>query len=642
MFGPTHRLFRLLKLFVFSLGVYSAVRLFFLVWNWAELHKEGAAKLLLSFYFGLRFDLSALAFLFAPLLLLSFVPWPKPAEKAWHHAVLGLYLVINLPFLIFNLVDVEFVNFVGRRMSADVLFLLKEVEGKAGGFIGQYYGLMIPGLLLAGFMVWGAVRLLSPSALAGNLRWHRGNPHWLRHYALHLVLCVALLALTVLAGRGGLQSKPLAFVDANRFSSAALNAMTSNTSFSVIKTLSEKKLERVRYFADEGQMLAEMNGGVSAPSLLDGQRAGKPQNVVLILMESFGLEYMGEVNGVPGYTPFLDQLSKKSLFFRNGFANGRRSIEGVASAIGGIPSLMDDPFVSSPFANNRFSSLGTVLAEQHYHNSFFHGGNNGTMYFDSFTKGTGIPHYFGANEFPDQADHDGAWGIYDEPFFQFFRQKLGSFEPPFFATIFSLSSHQPYRVPKKYQDALPHGKHEILHAIAYADLALRRFFEQAEKETWFKDTLFVITADHAFQPYLPQFENEPSRYRVPIIFYQAGRQWPSAIDRAQVVQQIDILPSVLDLLGLPQKQRNYLARSVFVPGRRSVTEYINGKYYLFAGDYYLSWPKDGPATMYRFGDFSGQQPLDQPAERKAALTRQLQASIQYFSEAMLDNRIERP
>jgi phosphoglycerol transferase MdoB-like AlkP superfamily enzyme len=351
---------------------------------------------------------------------------------------------------------------------------------------------------------------------------------------------------------------------------------------------------------------------------------------------------MGEVNGRKGYTPFLDSLAKRSLFFKNGFANARRSIEGVAAVMAGIPALMSEPFISSHFASNYFVGLGSMLSAHDYATSFFHGGNNGTMYFDSFAKSAGLNNYYGAVEYSNPEDNDGTWGIFDEPFLQFMKTRLDDSPQPFLASVFTLSSHNPYKVPAKYENRFPKGPIDILESVGYADYALLRFFQEAEKQPWYNQTLFVITADHTGLTYLPESDNELSRFRVPVLFFHPKYEWPKEIDRDQIVQQIDIMPSVMDFLGYENKEMNYLSRSVFIPGERTATMYLDGRYFLAAKDHFIDWSVGAEPKMFALSDPAEKFPLTEPVERKHELEQRLKASIQYFNQGMWDNRLYYP
>ncbi|MBO9667691.1 MAG: LTA synthase family protein, partial [Bdellovibrio sp.] len=394
------------------------------------------------------------------------------------------------------------------------------------------------------------------------------------------------------------------------------------------------------YYSDKDQMLAQLNGSLTG-SLLEGKRPKKPQNVVIIILESFGSEYLGPVNGV-SHTPFLDSLMAKSLVFENAYANGRRSIEGVAAVMAGIPALMSEPFISSHFTANYFLGMGTLLSQKKYSTSFFHGGHNGTMYFDSFMQSAGVEKYYGATEYGNNLDDDGVWGIWDEPFLQWMISKVDQVPQPFMTSVFTLSSHHPFKVPEKYAAQFPEGAIPILKTVGYTDLALKEFFATAEKKPWFKDTLFIITADHTSLHYRPEYQNEVGDYRIPLFFYHPSFQFPK-VDTSMVVQQIDVLPTVLDFLGIAPKEENFLGSSVFIPGDKTAVTFNDGIYQLFAKDFRIRWAVGrGDPQMFAIADFNGEKSLLDPADRRDQLLNKLKATIQYFNEGMWDNKLYYP
>ena len=633
MSASSQRLVRVLGLFVLSILLLSSIRLASLAWNWPQFSHQAVAPILRAFSLGLRFDAAATAWLLAPCLLLALLPWPPARQALATRLQFGLFALIQIPFLALNLIDVEFVNFVGRRMTLDGIRQIEAGQGQLTGYGSSYPVLILLALVFIALLLAGSWKIL---------RWTPQTPVFLyQGRGAQAMVALTLIVSLGVASRGGLMRKPVSFVDANVFSVPALNNLVMNTSFTVLKSLNQGRLARVHAFPSEEAMAGYLNGGEQAPSVLEGHRLRQPQNVVLIILESFGLEYMGEPNGRPGWTPFLDSMTHKGLFFRNGFANSRRSIEGMASITAGIPAMMDEPFINSPFTSNRFLGLGTLLEAKGYQTSFFHGGHNGTMHFDAFIRSAGIRNYYGFNEYPDKADQDGSWGIYDGPFFQWTRTRINAMKEPFFASCFSLSSHEPYRIPPALANQYPDGPLPILKAVRYSDDMLRRFFAAAEKEPWFHNTLFVLTADHTSVPLDP--EGAPlSRYRVPILFYHPDFVWPENIDRDQIVQQIDIPSSILDFIGIKAGHSLPLARSVFIPGERTATLYGDGKYWLVAKDFFLSRLPGQAPRMFPLLHPQEKTPVLEPRARRELLEQRLKASIQAFSEGMWNNRLYVP
>jgi phosphoglycerol transferase MdoB-like AlkP superfamily enzyme len=268
------------------------------------------------------------------------------------------------------------------------------------------------------------------------------------------------------------------------------------------------------------------------------------------------------------------------------------------------------------------------------------------MYFDSFIKSIGIQHYYGANEYGNMADFDGTWGIYDEPFLQWMIKNLNQFPQPFFSSVFTLSSHNPYRIPEKYQNQFSKGSIEIHESVGYADKSLEGFFATAAKQSWYENTLFILTADHTSKNSRPEFDNEIGQYRIPLIlFHPAWDKNPSIkpkVDENQITSQIDILPTIFDFLGREIPERNYLARSIFVPEDRWALTFIDGKYHLITKERFLTYGRDQVFRIYDLKDVHETEELGLAAPERAVLENKIKAAMQYFSEGLWDNKLYYP
>lgn len=615
-----------------TLAFYTVERIQFLLWNWSFFQKQPLSDILLAFVYGLRFDLSAISILGAlPFFVFWLVQivWRKRLSVQGQVALLLLFLAFQLPTMVINLGDAEFINFLGRRYTFDALFFMREVPGKFWSLLTFYWKLNLINvsilLLYSGLCLFAIPRIVK-----------RAQPPGFRKTLLIGFLIFVCLGVAV---RGGLQKKPINFAHAQLFLNPSMNNLVLNSSFTFIQTIRRQSLPREKFFSNE-EMLSWLKRGLDGKSLLEGHRPQKP-NIVLIILESFALEYMGRPNGGQGYTPFLDELSQESIFFPHAYANARRSIEGVGAIMGGIPALMNEPFISSQYLTNYFLGVGTWLQRAGYHTSFFHGAQNGSMYFDKFMKSAGVQNYFGLNEYPSPEEHDGTWGIWDEPFLQWMSKNLSGFPQPFFSTVFTLTSHNPFRIPPQYEGKFPKGTLDIHESIGYTDFALKKFFESARREPWFENTIFIITADHTYKSSRPEYENELGQYRVPLLIYSPGFALPRP-DESQIVQHIDILPTILDLSAIEAKEKNYLGESVFVPGDRTAVSFSDGRYLLVSKNYFLSHLVGGDFKMFSIEDPAATTPLNEPVEKKNELTQKLKATIQYFSQGMWDNKLYYP
>lgn len=646
------RIYSWCLIFFVTVAFFSIQRTEFLIWNWKLFREQRLADILLAFVFGLRFDISASLMMLAPWLIAALIPgFMLSRRSSW---LFILFVVIQFPLWILNFSDMESINFVGRRLTASSLFLIREFTGGSGRGLYLTYGVWILLSLLQIFIyfkiIWRhwtedysvswSLRSLSRKAAQVDRQIYEGL-HSIWSFIQYLLLCLIVLALSVVGIRGGLQKKPLNFVHAQVFANPILNNLILNSSFTVFKSLKKTRLPREVFFSSPKDMEKYLNGSVQRTSLMLEARPAHKMNIVILILESFALEYMGEINHQQGFTPFMDELAKKSLFFTNAFANGRRSIEGIGAIYTGIPALMNVPFISSEFSSNYFVGLGTVLGQAGYHTSFFHGADYGSTYVDTFMKNAGVTHYFGKNDYPDPQDFDGARGVFDEPFLKFFAKKLSTFREPFFSGLFTLSSHPPYTIPEEYRSQFRPGPIKISASISYTDLALRKFFAAAEKLPWFQNTLFVITADHTQLNYLPEYNNVLGTYRVPLIFYSPGIQWPAGTDTKQPAQHIDIFPSVLDILGIERNSSIWLERSLFVPGEKTVVHFLDPGYIIVNKQNYLLWNRPLEPQMFSIADLKQLHPLLENSEKTNLETR-LKATLEYFSQGLWDQKMYYP
>ena len=352
--------------------------------------------------------------------------------------------------------------------------------------------------------------------------------------------------------------------------------------------MKNKTISRIAYFKSDKEAIELI---LNKRDLRQSRTVSEKKNIVLIIMESFSLEYMEK-----GYMPFLSELQKRSLFFPYHLANGRRSIEALPSVLCGLPSLIDEPLSKSSFQGNNFLCMPKLLKNAGYTNVFFHGGAKGTMGFESYTLANGFDRYFSRSDYPDDKDFDGHWGIYDGPFFNFFIKQLKITREPFLAGFFSLSSHQPYSLPPEYKGKFPKGTLEIHASIGYSDNCLKDFFEQAKKESWYENTIFIITADHTSKLESKKYLNQIGRYRVPLMIFSPNMKWENVVTD-KVTQHSDIPRTVLDLTGISGEEMPASGVSIFSSDHGYALNYADGQDYLFVSrEEVLKLRKNGVPT----------------------------------------------
>ncbi len=486
-----------------------------------------------DYVIGAGFDLVTIALFFLPFIAVLFLPLPEKFERLRFWLKLLLFSLATLLVFVFNGWDVAYFSYTAKRTSFDYfVYMLTNTEttSLAGDFIAEFWWLIVFFILSLTISIWSVVKVK-----ADPISW-KLRRNW---FAFLLVLSTF-----VIIGRGGFQLKPIGIIEATNYSSLTNAPAVLNSAFTIIKTIAVTGLDDKKYFNEE-ELTTLFNPiqKSQAQNILP-----KGTNVCFILLESFGTMYCGP-NSPDSYTPFLDSILNQSMFFEDAIANGRTSMDALPSVISSIPAYTNESFILSEYCANQFQGIPSILAKEGYHSAFFHGASNGSMRFDAFTAAVGFDSYYGRNEYPNPAHFDGNWGIEDHHMLSFAADEMNQFKQPFFSMIFTLSSHHPYTIPSSFRSRVKHGPEPLCATISYVDLALKEFWTKAKKQAWFKNTLFVFCADHVGPTKRWDRCSLEWTYRIPIGFYHNSMNLPKA-KKGKLFQQIDIMPTMFDLLGL--------------------------------------------------------------------------------------------
>jgi phosphoglycerol transferase MdoB-like AlkP superfamily enzyme len=434
-------------------------------------------------------------------------------------------------------------------------------------------------------------------------------------------------------------TRPINIIDANRHVSKPEHAdIVLNTPFSIIRTFNVTSFKKVNFVPEN---VIEQN---FHPIKEYHNNTKTTPNIVLIITESMGREYWGCLNkgkNIPGYvsyTPFLDSLAQHSLIFDNNYANGSKSIHGMSSILAGIPSFKD-AFTSSPYPKQKIQSLVSTLEEMGYDTSFFHGAPNGSMGFLGFGNILGFDHYYGKTEYNNDADFDGSWGIWDEPFLQFMKNTLDKKQQPFFSTIFTVSSHEPYVIPEKYAGKFPMGTVPMHQTVGYTDYSFKKFFEAAKKSPWYKNTIFIITSDHSNQIAYDEYRKVLNHHATPLLIFRPDESLKGV--NSELSQQIDIYPTILDLVGYDKPFMSW-GRSLL--GDKQVQPFVisyNGNRYLFQrGKYICAFDGQKTIGFYDINDKGLEHNLIDRKNREMAETEvACKAFLQDYFERIIDKKL---
>ncbi|MEG0696662.1 MAG: LTA synthase family protein, partial [Algoriella sp.] len=526
---------------------------------------------------GLKFDLSVIGYINIVFAILHLIPGKFQENKKYQTILFYSFFLVNGLFISLNFIDYEYFRFIGRRSSFSMI-IAEGMTNEIGGLIISYF-----------VDYWKIPVFIFSSMLIFMFLLKKINYQSVKKMSTigSLLSLVCIVLILFLMGRG-IDRKPLSIVDASKYGPIGTSALVLNTPFTVLKTLNKNEsLKQTVYYKED------IANKIFNPIQTFSYKNTNKKNVVILILESFGRE-----NIQRGQTPFLDSLITKSYYFENGFANGKLSIDAVPSIISSVPSLMNKSFISSSYALNSVYGLPKVLKDNGYSTSFFHGAFNGSQNFDQYSNVAGFERYYGKNEYVGPASFDGKWGVFDEDFLQFFTHKLSDFKQPFFSTLFTISSHPPFTIPEKYKGKFPKGTTEIHESIAYSDFALEKFFKSAEKKAWYKNTIFVITADHTSSSGAEEvYKNNVGKFRIPIMFYVPND--PTMVGKSSKnFQQIDILPSLMDYLQLNGKIISY--GKSYKSDKDFVVNYLDNIYNLNKGDYYMAFDGTKSLALYNW------------------------------------------
>ncbi len=626
--------------------VWMLSRVAFFAENWSTFAPYMSWPLFKSMLRGaLVFDTSALLYINSLYLVLMLLPLHLKERPGFHAGLKWLYVVTNAVGVAMNLMDSVYFQYTGRRSTVSV-FTEFANEGNIASILmtefAHHWYLVLAFVLLV-FLLWRCYT-------KPRLEVYRFGHHY---YISQLVALLVMIPLAIVGIRGSVTAgtRPITISNANEFVNRPVEAsVVLNTPFSMIRSIGKKVFVTPDYMPGD-QMEAIYTPLHSSPVTDELSHPGK--NVVILIVESMGKEYIGSFNrdldggAYQGYMPFIDSLLTQSLTFEYSYANGRISMDAMPSILSGLP-MMVEPFFLTPASLNDVEGLPKMLAREGYSSAFFHGAHNISMGFSAYAHSIGYGHYYGLDEYCQSPkyggmdDFDGKWAIWDEPFLQFTLDNIGGMRQPFLATAFTASSHHPYNLPEQYRDSLKdEGGQPIHKCVRYTDLSLRRFFERASHEPWYRNTIFVLVADHTNQTSHDVYKTDLGLYSIPIIFFAPDGSITPELRNDVIAQQTDITPTLLHLLGYSKPYLAFGDDLLSVSPEQSwAFSYNAGIYQLLQGDLMLQFDGTKTTAVYRFKtdkllreNLVGRLPEQQPMEQR------LKAIIQQYMSRMNENRL---
>lgn len=528
----------------------------------------------LIFPLGLRSDLIIISYLsFLPVLLLTVLPDAVLQKiKAFFKVYYILFLTL---FLIMELSTPDFIRQYDTRPNKIFLDYLIYPREVFGTLLKSYWIMMLATTVLISCFVWIAMRNANRLFVAGK------TP-----YSTKLLLFPIVIFLLVFGARGSLTSKRPINVSNAVFSVDQLtNCLGLNSLYTLAfsayalknednvekmygKMTEEEALSRVRNYMDVAE-----NGFTSDSIPLlhltePDSILKKPYNLVIILEESLGAEYVGCLGGKP-LTPEIDKLAAEGTLFTNLYATGTRSVRGIEAVVTGFLPSPSESVVKLGDSQSGFYTVAALLEQKGYDTSFIYGGMANFDNMASFFNGNGFNRIIDEDDFDKtKTAFQGTWGYSDEDVMKKANEYYKTLKKPFVSLIFSSSNHEPFEFPDGRIALYDKKKNTVNNAMKYADYSVGKFFDLAKKEAYYKNTVFLIIADHntrTFGKHLVPIH----KFHIPALLIgpnvEKGRRYDA------LCSQIDIQPTTLAKLGMrletPMPGRNLLKLDPGIEGR---------------------------------------------------------------------------
>lgn len=535
----------LLRFYLFWLIFFAIERLVFLGYFYDRINQVPLSHTVRAFFYGLRLDASMAGYVsIIPLLvfivLLFFPMWRFKASITKTYVIFLVVLFSLLTIINFNIYR-EW----GTKLNAKALdfFFGSTQEALASGASSP--------LLLS---VISLLLLILTGVLLSRYIINYKHPHEPKSVWLKMLAALLFVGLTVLSIRGGLDASPINQSMAYYSNRPVLNHAAINTEWNLIHDLINQKFSNknpYKYYSNEeaAKIVKELYSEIPDTSAAKILNISKP-NIVLILLESFTADIIESLGGEKGVAPNMEKHISEGLLFDHIYASGDRTDKGLIAVLSAFPTQATRSIIKFNDKQEKLPSISLTLKANGYATSFYYGGQSEFFNIKSYLLSHGI------NTLKDKASFDkkdiSSWGAFDHKVFEMNAADLDQAQEPFFSTILTLSNHEPFQLPGKPHFPGEESESKFRSTAFYTDSSLAAYLKVAKTKRWYKNTMFVIVADHGHRLPKSVYDiHHPGRFRIPLILY-GGALKPEFKGRVirKVGNQTDIAATLLNQLNV--------------------------------------------------------------------------------------------
>lgn len=631
------RLSPILHVFAAGLAILSLSRIGLSVWqSEAVSAADGWSRVLLQ---GVRVDIATLCMFFG-LAAVLYVALPDLVvrHRVFQRAMAGWIALAIALLVMLELSTPAFMGEYGlrpNRLFIEYLIYPREVVSM---LVKGHPLTSAIALALTGATVWLAWRIAGRMLAAGA----QASPS----RGMRLLLVAAIVLATTLGIRSTLGHRPMNPAMLAFSSNATVNVLPLNSFYSVAFAardwLRKDPGARVYGEASEAEIVEAVRRDMQLPADAFLSSAipslarripvhiGKTRNLVIVLEESLGAQFVGNLGGLP-LTPNLDRLSNQGWAFERLYATGTRSVRGIEAVLTGFTPTPSQSVVKQPLSQQNFFTLAEVLRRRGYDTTFYYGGESHFDNMRGFFLGNGFERIIDRKDYPAPT-FAGSWGVSDEDLFGRAHREFEQMHAqgqPFFGFVFTSSNHDPFEFPDGRIDLYERPKATRNNAAKYADHALGGFFDQAMHSDYWNDTVFLVVADHdsrVFGRTLVPIDN----FHIPGVILGGGVT-PRRDER--IVSQIDLPPTLLSLVGIdtptPMTGHDLNDSRVLRPGRAAMQ--YDHNYALLTGDSVVILQPAQPPSHFSYTPAAGMAPVStrSPATEQQALRLALWGTVAY-------------